>query len=222
MDLTKSVYCCLVRFRFLLAQLFDVGPEFLRHILLYFMCNFFNFNKGFGVFHITHNNNLHCRNIKLLNMPKKSRNNIFAGQNPLLSHTIAIGFSLLLILVVVTTLSSLRDNYQDFIGKNEIIQVCSLLKSSVEKVFVEDNYVSPSNTTKGRVVVSLPNRIADMNYRVRVINSTFFIETSGAKINDTCRPGFNLSYNGSTTGGLTELIYVEKDSGNKHISVTRV
>ncbi len=188
MDLKKSVYCCLVRFRFLLAQLFDVSPEFLSHI-------------------------------KILNTPKKSRS---YGQNPLLSHTIAIGFSLLLIMVVITTLSTLRDNYQDFIGKNEITQVCSLLKSSVEKIFVEDNYVSLTNTTKGRVVVSLPNRIADLNYRVRVINSSFFIETSGAKINDTCKAGFNLTYNGSAAGGMTEIIYVEKDNGNRHVSVARI
>ena len=124
------------------------------------------------------------------------------GQNPLLSHTIAIGFSLVLILLVMTTLTSLRDNYQDFIGKNEISQVCSILKDSIGKIFVDDEYTSPTNTTKGRIVVALPRRIADLNYRVRLLNNSFFIETFGTRINDTCKAGFNLTYNGSTTGGL--------------------
>lgn len=144
------------------------------------------------------------------------------GQNPLLSHTIAIGFSLFLIVLVITTLNSLRDNYQDFIGKNEISQVCSILKGSVEKIYVDDGYTSPVNTTKGRIVAALPQRIADLNYRVRLINNSFFVETSGPRINATCRIGFNLTYNGSTNGGMTELIYTEKDNGQKWVSVTKI
>ena len=157
-----------------------------------------------------------CKNIKLPRTSKK------IGQNPLLSHTIAIGFSLVLILLVMTTLTSLRDNYQDFIGKNEISQVCSILKDSIGKIFVDDEYTSPTNTTKGRIVVALPRRIADLNYRVRLLNNSFFIETFGTRINDTCKAGFNLTYNGSTTGGLTELIYVKKDNGDNRISVTKI
>ena len=145
-----------------------------------------------------------------------------SGQSPLLSHTIAIGFSMLLILLVVTTLASLRDNYQDFIGKNEISQVCAMLKGSIDRIFVEDAYTSPTNTTKGRIVVALPQRIADLNYRVRLINNSFFIETFGTRINDTCKAGFSLAYNGSTTGGLTELIYVKKDNGDNRIAVTKI
>lgn len=209
-----------MRFRSFFFQSGQIADESFMHTSLHLVSHLFGFLKSFRTLHMHHNNQWFYKNIKLSGTSGKSRN--IVGQNPLLSHTIAIGFSLVLILLVMTTLTSLRDNYQDFIGKNEISQVCSILKDSIGKIFVDDAYTSPTNTTKGRIVVALPRRIADLNYRVRLLNNSFFIETFGTRINDTCKAGFNLTYNGSTTGGLTELIYVKKDNGDNRISVTKM
>lgn len=218
MDLKKLVYCCLVRFRVLLAQLFDVGPEFLSHTSLYLMRNFFSFIKSLGIFHTMNNSGWICRNIKLSRASGKS-----SGQNPLLSHTIAIAFLLLLIIIIISVLTTLRDDYSNFIGKNEISQVCLLLKGSIEKVFTEDGYTSPTNTTKGRLFLRLPERIADQNYRIRFVNNSISVETlSQPRINDTCVPGFNLTYLGFTSGGMTELNFTLRDNGNGIIAIRKV
>lgn len=145
------------------------------------------------------------------------------GQNPLLSHTIAIAFSLLLVLIVVSVLTTLRDDYSKFIGRNEISQVCLLLKGDIEKIVSDDRYISPTNTTKGKIFVRLPDRIADQAYRIRFVNSSLAIETlSQPRINDTCKPGFNLSYVVSASGGRTEVNYTLLDNGTKVIGIKKV
>ncbi len=145
------------------------------------------------------------------------------GQNPLLSHAIAIVFSLLLIIVIISVLTSIRDEYSSFTGRNEIAQVCLIMKGGIEKIFTEDSYTSPTNTTKGKVFARLPERIADQNYRIRFVNNSFLVETlSQPRINDTCKPGFNMTYLGSTAGGLTEINYTLRDDGTKIIAIRKV
>lgn len=150
------------------------------------------------------------------------KNNILKGQNPLLSHTIAIAFSLLLVLIVISALTTMRDDYSKFIGRNEISQVCLLLKGDIEKIVSDDRYISPTNTTKGKIFVRLPDRIADQAYRVRFVNNSLSIETlSQPRINDTCKPGFNLSYKVSASGGRTEINYTLLDNGTKVIGIKK-
>ncbi len=145
------------------------------------------------------------------------------GQNPLLSHTIMMAFSLLMIIVIVSLLTSLRDDYSGFIGKNEISEVCLIVKGGIERIVTEDSYTPQTNTTKGRIFARLPDRIADQNYRARFANSSLYIETlSQPRINDTCRMGFNMTYTGFTSGGMTEINYTLRNDATKIISMKKV
>jgi len=200
------------------ASLFDKpieGFAELRvfHSLVYLLDKLFC--RFFVHFHTAHNTSLQNR--------KGYHARFSKGQDSLLSHSMLIAFSLIVIIFVVAALTSLRDDYSGFIGKNEISQVCLLVKGSIEKIFVEDRYSSPTNTTKGRIFLNLPDRIGDQNYRIRFVNASISIETlSRPRVNDTCKAGFNLSYTGSTTGGRTEINFTVRDSGEKIVSIKKV
>lgn len=143
------------------------------------------------------------------------------GQDPMLSHSITVAFSVILIIVVVGSLSTLKQDYQEFIGRTEISQVCGIVKSSVEKIYFQDGYASPNNFTKGKAYLELPEKIADLNYRMRFIGNNLSIETLGLSLNDTCKMGFNATYKGSSNGGRTLINYTRYDNGNEIISMSR-
>lgn len=224
MALEKLKFHRLVNFRSLKFP--EISKEFLSDTSLHSISEF-NSTNPLSVFHSTHKDISALKNKKPFREEKGISRNIFhngvKGQSPLLSHTIAIAFLLLLVIIVVSVLNTLHDDYSNFIGKNEISQVCLLIKGDVEKVFAEDAYISPTNTTKGKVFVQLPERIANQNYRVRFVNSSLAIETlSQPRVNDTCKPGFNMTYIGSTSGGRTEINFTLRDSGDKIISIRKV
>ena len=131
------------------------------------------------------------------------------GQSPVLSHTLIIGFSVILVLIIVTSMASIKEELQDFIGKSEIKQVCALVKGGIESVFHRDNYISPMNESKGTAKLKLPGRIADLSYRARFSGSELVIETFGINMTDTCKMGFNATYLGSTSGGVTLVNFTE-------------
>lgn len=132
--------------------------------------------------------------------------NIEKGQMPLLSHTITVGFSMILILLVVMTLNSVKGDYQSFIASNEMKEVCTILKNGIEKIYRPTDH--RLNATMGRIFIDLPERIADMRYRVRFLNSSLLIETN---INHTCVVGFNVTYSGSIDGGRTVIEWIQSD-----------
>lgn len=145
------------------------------------------------------------------------------GQNPLLSHTLIVGFSAILILVVVTSMNLIRNDLQDFIGNQEAVQVCSIVRGGTEIIVNEEDYISVTNTTKGRITLKLPKKIADLNYRATFSELTLTIQTSGqVDITKICEMGVNATYSGFTRGGLTELIYTQNSDGDKIIQMIRL
>lgn len=141
----------------------------------------------------------------------------------MLTHTIILVFSLMMILTIIITFKSMENDYRDFVGKNEMQQVCSMVKTGIESIYFKENYNSPGNTTKGRIIIDLPDRIADMNYRIRFVNRSATIETLGRlRINDTCKIGFVANYTGSVSGGRTEINWTSYSDGNNVIAMRRL
>ena len=126
----------------------------------------------------------------------------------LISHALIISFSILLILVVVTSLNTIRGDYKDFIGNIESKQVCGIIKEGIEKIYspyksftlLEINY-----TAYGSIVLSLPEKIADARYRARLANDSIIVELIGEEINHTCASGFGLNMSGTSPGGMTRI-----------------
>ncbi len=140
----------------------------------------------------------------------------------MLSHTLFFLFSIAMIITIVVTFGTIRKDTQNFIGNNEIQQVCTLIRTSIEKIYIPSDYMSPSNTTQGKIIVDLPERIADANYRARFVNSSIVIETSIPAVNKTCEAGFDVNFTGSTSGGRTQLEWVTYGSGSNSIIMARV
>lgn len=127
----------------------------------------------------------------------------------LICHSLVLGFSLLLIFIVVITLNSLGEDYRSFGGKNEISQLCETIKYSAEKIYNPSDYISPTTSTMGRVNLALPEKIAGILYKASLANGSVFITTTAKPfINATCQAMINATLSGSTHGGATEIIWV--------------
>lgn len=143
------------------------------------------------------------------------------GQSVLVSHAFVVGMSVVVILVVITALKTISEDNRDFIGRSEISQVCSIIKSASEKVLPEQLYVSPTNTSAARITVNLPERIAELRFRTRIAADDIIIETSGdVLLNETCKIGLNASYSGSTAGGRTLVELIRHANSTKEIRIS--
>ncbi len=158
-------------------------------------------------------------------MKGKKINRRFAsrrGQSVLLSHAILVGFSIFLIYAVTTTFVSLRDDYQEFIGGNEIKQLCFVMNGAIEKIYNQPEGNLSTYTLLGSLEVRMPEKIVDVNYRAKFINRSILIESIGDIFNDTCTVGYEANYNGSTVGGLTRLSYYRASNGTNVIEMVRI
>ena len=129
------------------------------------------------------------------------------GQSVLFTHTILLGFSIILIFVVIATFSGLRDNFQQFASDNEMKRVCLLIKESIEKAYTPSDYVSPTNENYSTIVLDLPEKLLGTVYRTGFVNDSVFVETFDPSYSISCKVGFNLTYTGSSTGGSIALIF---------------
>jgi len=129
------------------------------------------------------------------------------AQSPFISHTIIIGITVFVIIVMLFALNYFKEEYQVFEGENEMKNVCLLLKNGIEKIYHPENagYLNTSSQM-GMIVLDLPLRIADMKYNIRFVNAT--IEVKSTKINQTCNLWKNATYIGSSSGGLTEISWI--------------
>jgi len=125
------------------------------------------------------------------------------GQSFVLTHSLFIGFSITFVLVAIVTLNALRDDYQEFIVKNEMKEVCLTIKMAVEKIYFIPSYTPMTNTTVGKIRISFPDRLADLQYRINFSGGAAKLDA--VKFNETCVIGFNNTI-GYTTGGETEII----------------
>ncbi len=130
------------------------------------------------------------------------------GQSPLITHAIMVGFSVFLVYAVISTLTSIKTDYQEIVGGSEISGVCFIIKSGIDKVYAPDSY-NTSATNLGSIEISLPDRITDLKYEANFFNRSMLIKSSLPAFNQTCKIGYNVAYNGSTSGGLTRISYIK-------------
>lgn len=140
----------------------------------------------------------------------------------LISHTIFFIFSIAMILAIVVAFGTIRNDAQDFIGTNEIQQVCAIMRTAIGKIYVPSDYASSSNATMGKITVNLPERIADTSYRARFVDKNIVIETFEPKLNKTCEIGIDANFTGTTSGGRTQLEWARYGNGNNVITMSRV
>ena len=144
------------------------------------------------------------------------------GQSVLVSHAVLVALSLFLIYVVITTFTSIRDDYQKFVGGTEIKELCFVMKGAIERVYAQSDYNFSTNTNLGSLQVRLPDRITDIKYKASFFNKSILIESLAREFNDTCKIGFAAGYNGSTSGGLTRFSYLRYTNGTNVIEMVKL
>jgi hypothetical protein len=137
-------------------------------------------------------------------------------------HTIFIGLSAFLIFAVLAIMNSTGDQYRDYASGVELEQICLTIRSSLEKIYTESNYPGTVNVTYGKMTINLPEQIGNMNYLMKFAGQDIYIESLGGLKNYTCSTRFDFVYNGSTTGGLTEIKYIYRANGTKAIEMSKV
>ncbi|MFA4820316.1 MAG: hypothetical protein WC613_05160 [Candidatus Aenigmatarchaeota archaeon] len=145
-----------------------------------------------------------------------------SGQAELVSHAVLVGFSMFLIYVIITTFTNVKEDYQEFVGSNEIKEMCFVMRGAIEKVYNPTDYNLSTNTLLGSMQTRLPDRITDIKYRAIFFNKSILIESQGVEFNDTCKIGFAANYNGSTSGGLTRFSYTKFINGTSVIEMIKV
>jgi hypothetical protein len=135
------------------------------------------------------------------------------GQSILITHAILVGFTIFLLLVVMNTFMTLREDFQNFAAHSEIDQVCMIIKSGIEKLFLGEEYRSQTNTTS-RIDLNLPEKLVDTSYRASFVNKSIDIATLSPRYNSTCRIGLDMQYSGFTTGGSTEIIFTRNSTAD--------
>lgn len=141
------------------------------------------------------------------------------GQSFVVTHALFVGFSVVFVLVIVVTLNALKDDYQEFIAKNEMQEVCFSVRSGIEKIYLVSSYSPATNTTLGRIRLALPEKIAGLGYRINFSGSSALINAQ--KFNDSCVVGFSNAI-GYTTGGDTDLLVRAYSNASKTIEVIKV
>jgi len=152
----------------------------------------------------------------------KVKNKKRKGISPFLSHSIIVAFSAFLIFVVISTMTSITNEYRSYFSDNEINQFCFTIRSGIEKIYSTQAYLSQTNTTYGDIIIDLPEKITDMNYRARFSGSNLTITAVNGQKTVTCFTGYDINFTGSTTGGLTRIIYRYYSNGTRAIEMSKL
>lgn len=134
------------------------------------------------------------------------------GQSEFLSHSISVLISIFMIFILVTTMNTIKNDYNDFSAKSQINQICNTVKSSIEKIYWPDGQAN--NTLLGSINLNLPERIATNNYKIMFSNSIINVTTYDGKIKANCTAGFDIIYNGTSSGGRTQIRWYNINNTN--------
>jgi hypothetical protein len=133
----------------------------------------------------------------------------------LITHSIVVGFGIVLIIAVFLIMGFVETNYREFIGQREIEDVCLFIKTSAEKIQPKTDYRSETPVVLGEITMNLPEKIAGMAYRASFRDENMSISTIGdKKIEFSCVIGINATYGGSTNGGSTLLKMTRTKEGD--------
>lgn len=133
----------------------------------------------------------------------------------ILTHSIVVGFGVVLIIAVVIIMDALKTDYKEFVAQKEIEEVCLVVKTAIDKVYPNNFYVSETPTEVGRTEVKLPQKIAGVNYRISMNSENILIQTlDEPKLKLSCQTDINATYAGGTNGGETEFIVMRTKQGD--------
>lgn len=132
------------------------------------------------------------------------------GQAELLSHTILLAITISILIFVVHSMDSIKDDYADFISDLEAKQVCFQIKNAVMRL--ETPVIDQTKQeTIGYIHTNLPDKIGDSYYRVTTSGKNITLNIFSNE-NYECHVGFD--FTGQTIGGKTKISRIVDASEN--------
>lgn len=119
------------------------------------------------------------------------------GQSVFLTHTFLILFTVILLFVVFSTLSDVRDNQQEFMATQDAGIICSMVTASLDNIYQRHG--------TGYISINLPSDIGEIDYRGDFFENQ--LKISFGESNYSCNMPFNTSYTGKISGGQTNIFY---------------
>jgi hypothetical protein len=142
------------------------------------------------------------------------------GQSVVVTHSLLILFATLLLIIVVTTLNSIKEDYRDFVLNLTAKDICNLVKTSIEELrtSIPTELEVKTEQNMGSIILDLPSKIGNTKYRIRLENETILIKTESG-FSYTCYTSVNSTLSGRSTGDRTKIYWVY-GSGTNKISIT--
>lgn len=136
------------------------------------------------------------------------------GQSQIITHSLIILFSVSLIVLVATSMKNIENQYENFTGDLQVDDICSIMKSSIERIYnpVSQNISVNRTEEMGYNIINLPQKIGSGYYHINLYNNTIEIETS--EIVHTCEAGINATFSGKSSGGRTKIKWLYGNGTN--------
>ncbi|GEM_PF-5818286 len=124
--------------------------------------------------------------------------------NVFVSHAIAVGLAILVIIALVLSLNTVNAQWSDFLREYEPKHLCASIQNSVDVLYYP--YYKSSNM--GKLYLTLPKNLAGSSYSIKFNNNTILIDSKNQYI---CKVDNNLLLKGEA---YSNNIYLEYTSPN--------
>jgi len=118
--------------------------------------------------------------------------------NVFVSHAIAVGLAILVVIALVLSLNSIGNQWSGFLNEYEPKHICAILQNSVETMHGSD--------TLGKMFLSLPKKIGGSDYSVSFENTAIRLDTEKNKYRCDVDAGIYLSGK-----AYSKYVYLESD-----------
>jgi len=138
------------------------------------------------------------------------------GQSVIVTHSLLVLFATIFLIIIVTTLNSIREDYRDFTLNLTVKDICSVVKASIEELRTPIPAELEVNTEQsmGSVMLDLPQKIGGTKYRIRFENEMIVIKTESG-FSYTCYTSVNSTLSGRSAGGRTKIYWMYGNGINK-------
>jgi len=138
------------------------------------------------------------------------------GQSVIVTHSLLVLFATLFLIIIVTTLNSIREDYRDFTLNLTVKDICSVVKASVEELHAPIPAELEVNTEQsmGSVTLDLPQKIGGVKYRIRFGNRTILVKTESG-FSYACYTSVNSTLAGRSAGGRTRISWIYGNGTDK-------
>lgn len=139
------------------------------------------------------------------------------GASQLITHSLFVLFSIMLLLAVITSMGKIEKQYSNFTGEMSARDMCSMLKTAIEKIYmpVDSNITVNKTVEMSYIILDLPIKMGSRLYDITFAGN--YINITSEEIFYQCKTGINATLSGISHGGRTKIKWLFGNSVNSII-----